>query len=223
MIDAFEIFNGYTVSYPRYLVGLESQSAYYGNKVYFNTSAKTQKTFQYFTEFGLNAGYNPIRELKVSEILRYHNHPYPASVSNGLIDLCWIAPTMAKLHERHRPHQVVLALESENSGMTAVRNDINKLAAIPAKLKVLICWHDDEVLPYAIKEIAKNKKTTDEFLIMMEPKSGYYPDKETRLEAYVLNNEGKKIAEGSAKGMLSDDYTIRFINQEWTPTPEYLR
>lgn len=198
MVSAREIFLGFSRYYNSLNI-IESESI----------STHTGRLLSYFDELGRMLGYRIRSENTLKNLVT----SCPKNLENKKVDILW------EWEEEKIEYE--LACESQQSpNMTLIKGDIEKLANLPAKLKVLYSFAKDyNKILKAIKKIrTQYKDDQGKFLAIIDPWIGRNGFAKGTLRGIFLDRHGRIKGEGTAKVRVIVDgtYNIRvFLDTAW--------
>ena len=171
-------------------------------------STWSQRSLSYFDQLGRMLGYRVSTEDFLSDTANWN---CPKELQGKRIDMVWIYP---------EKNDYALALEHQGSNsLEKIKLDIKKLSVILG-LKVLIVYHQNtlKIQELAARELTKIEEQEGSFLLMNIP--DYFRDKPpiNKLEARLIDDNGKLVAAGLAEARLESTTGLRFFsNPRWFP------
>lgn len=169
-------------------------------------STWSQRTLSYFDQLGRMLGYNVETEDTLTDM---DDWKCPKALRGKRIDMVWFYPDKNKY---------ALALEHQRSNsLEKIKLDIQKLSLILG-LKVLIVYRQNtlKIQKLVAKEVVKIEDQKDLFLILNIPK--YFREKPPleKLEARVIDDNGKLVVAGTAEARKENLTGLRFFtNIKW--------
>jgi hypothetical protein len=169
-------------------------------------STWSQRTVSYFDQLGRMLGYVVQTEDTLTDM---DNWKCPKAMKGKRIDMTWIHPNR---------DEYAIALEHQGSNsLEKIALDIKKLCLILG-LKVLVVYRQNtlEIQKIVAREVPKIDGQEGSFLLINIP--DYFRDKRPikRLEARLIDENGKLVAAGTAEARKESITGLRFFsNIRW--------
>ena len=174
-------------------------------------STHTGRILSFFDELGRMLGYRILSENMLKNLVS----PCPDEMSNKKIDMIWW-----RFDENDKP-EYVLAIESQQSAKrNLIEKDINKLVILPAKLRVLYCSAKEvrDILELIRDTLGQVRDVEGSFLAIVDPWVSADDFSKGTLRAYLLDEKGSILSEGSAivEEVIDGTHNIRmFLEAKW--------
>jgi hypothetical protein len=194
-MEAFELFFGLCRYYSS--LGLDDETSW---------NSWTQRSLSYFDQLGRMLGYKVVTE---DTLIDEKNWKCPPELHKKRIDLTWIYPDR---------YVYALALEHEGShSWKKITLGIKKLSVF-ACLRVLMIYNEniDRIQTQIETELSKTGVEAGSFLFINMPENFMDVPPITKLEARLVDERGKLVADGTAEARKEKITGLRFFsNPRW--------